>query len=151
VTNGIGARAQISIGGFSAGSHTVQLTDPPGCFSPIVVNCAVSEKTDNEWTDDLRSTQSPTSTSLIGNYPNPFNPSTSISYALNKDSWVTLRVYNTLGQEVATLVNGFQSAGYNSVTWHGTDELGEVVSSGIYFVRMMTGDIVSTQKMMFAK
>jgi len=68
---------------------------------------------------------------LAQNYPNPFNPSTSISYQLPKQSYVNLKVFDVLGREVATLVNGQQTAGYKSITWNA-----ENVPSGIYFYRI---------------
>ncbi len=69
--------------------------------------------------------------SLSQNYPDPFNPSTTIRYQLPTASHVTLRIYNTLGQEVATLVNGLQESGYNSAVWSARN-----VASGVYFYRI---------------
>jgi len=151
-SNGVVARGQIAIGGFSAGAHTVELNDPVGCFSPIVVTCATeSQRTDDDWSDDETSTQSSVATSLIGNHPNPFNPSTSISYSLSEDSWVTLKIYNSLGQEIATLVNGYESAGYKSVYWNGKNNNGEQAASGIYVARLAAGERVETMRMLMMK
>jgi hypothetical protein len=99
----------------------------------------------------------PTVYALNQNYPNPFNPTTQISYALPKESFVTLRVYNTLGQEVVTLVNEEQKAGYIMATWDGRNNLGYTVGSGLYFYRIearpMDGSNVFTEvkKMMLVK
>jgi len=87
---------------------------------------------------------------LSQNYPNPFNPSTKINYSLQQAELVTLRVYNELGQEVATLVNGRQEAGSYSVTFNagnGTRSL----SSGVYFYRLNAGSFVSTKKLILMK
>lgn len=73
---------------------------------------------------------------LHDNYPNPFNPSTTIQYDLPKQSIVTLKVYSLLGQEIATLVNDNLSAGYHQVVWAGQNKNGKQVSSGFYIVRM---------------
>jgi photosystem II stability/assembly factor-like uncharacterized protein len=81
--------------------------------------------------------------SLAQNYPNPFNPSTTIRYELPKTSYVTLKVYNTLGQEVAELVNGVQELGYKSVGWNAG-----AVASGVYFYRLQAGDFVQTRKLL---
>jgi hypothetical protein len=73
---------------------------------------------------------------LHNNYPNPFNPTTTIQYDLPKQSIVTLKVYSLLGQEVATLVNDNQGAGYHQVVWTGQNNVGKQVASGIYIVRI---------------
>ena len=70
---------------------------------------------------------------LYSNYPNPFNPTTKIDYGLPEVSNVKLVIYDILGREVTTLVNGFQDAGYKSITWYGTDAFGKNVGAGMYF------------------
>jgi hypothetical protein len=99
------------------------------------------------------STDVPKEFSLNQNYPNPFNPSTSISYSLPKAAVVSLRIFNTLGQEVASLVNGRKEAGYYQATWNAN------VPSGVYFYRLVAkaipsgqaGDYVETKKMLLIK
>ncbi|MDH4070064.1 MAG: DUF4397 domain-containing protein [Ignavibacteria bacterium] len=93
----------------------------------------------------------PEEMSLDQNFPNPFNPSTTIRYALPQDAQVNIAIYNALGQEVATLVDEFQSAGYQSVVWNGTNDFGQSVASGLYIYRMQAGETVMTNKMMFMK
>jgi hypothetical protein len=73
---------------------------------------------------------------LSHNFPNPFNPTTTIRFDLPEQSHVVLRVYNVLGQEVTTLVNGDRPAGFFSVTWNGANSLGASASSGVYFYRI---------------
>ncbi|HUI65385.1 MAG TPA: FlgD immunoglobulin-like domain containing protein, partial [Bacteroidota bacterium] len=70
------------------------------------------------------------------NYPNPFNPSTRISYSLPQGGYVSLRVFNLLGQTVATLVDGFVGAGLHEIVWDGRDAGGRTVASGVYFYRV---------------
>jgi photosystem II stability/assembly factor-like uncharacterized protein len=84
---------------------------------------------------------------LFDNYPNPFNPSTTIRYALPGQANVTLRIYNILGQEIRTLVNERQSAGVRSVVWDGRNNLNQAVSSGIYIYRLQAGARVLSKKM----
>lgn len=74
------------------------------------------------------------------NYPNPFNPSTTIKYDLPENSNVTLIVYDVLGREVAQLVNGTREAGYHSVTWSPSTSSGQVLASGVYFARFTATD-----------
>jgi hypothetical protein len=88
----------------------------------------------------------PSACALAQNYPNPFNPSTEISYALPVDAHVTLTVYNLLGQEIVTLVDGERSAGRHTVSWTATGH-----ASGIYFYRLHTDDFSTTRKMVFMK
>jgi hypothetical protein len=78
----------------------------------------------------------PTVYELQNNYPNPFNPSTTIQYGLPKQSNVTVKIYSILGQEVKTLVNDVQNPSYYRVVWNGTNSNGKLVGSGIYFVRI---------------
>ena len=89
--------------------------------------------------------------SLNQNYPNPFNPTTQIMYGLPKDSQVELKVFNIMGQEVTTLVNGWQKAGYRSVVWDGRDNSGHPVASGVYFYKLRAGEFNSIKKMVLLK
>jgi hypothetical protein len=87
---------------------------------------------------------------LSQNYPNPFNPSTRIQYSLEKAGMVSLKVYNLLGLEVATLVNGRQEAGSYAVPF-GIDNGTTGLSSGVYFYRLQSGSLVSTRKLVLLK
>ena len=78
----------------------------------------------------------PTAFELRGNIPNPFNPTTAITFALPEASHVNLTVYNALGQEVITLVQGALDAGYHHVTWDGRTATGHAAASGVYLYRM---------------
>jgi len=88
---------------------------------------------------------------LYDNYPNPFNPSTTISYDLPAASQVSLEVFNLLGRKVTTLVNGFQTAGHQKIYWNGQNSAGVTVSSGVYFYRLTTDTYVQTKKMILLK
>ena len=87
---------------------------------------------------------------LSQNYPNPFNPSTKIQYSLEKPAEVSLKVYNLLGHEVATLVNGHQEAGSYNVPFN-ANESTPSLASGIYFYRLETGSLVSIKKLVLIK
>ena len=88
---------------------------------------------------------------LAGASPNPFNPSTQISYQIGAASDVQLVIYNALGQEVRVLVNSSQDAGRHQVVWDGTDAIGNQVASGAYIYRLMNGSNVATGRMLFLK
>jgi hypothetical protein len=83
---------------------------------------------------------------LDQNYPNPFNPRTTISFTLKQTGGTTLKVYDLLGREVATLVDGVTSTGNHSITFSG-----EQLSSGVYFYRVISGSFVETKKMILQK
>jgi hypothetical protein len=88
---------------------------------------------------------------LYENYPNPFNPSTTISYNLAATSAVKLDVVNVLGQTIRTLVNETQVAGHHRIEWNGRTESGETAASGIYFYRLSTEQFSDTKKMLLVK
>lgn len=89
---------------------------------------------------------------LHQNYPNPFNPSTTISFlTTNSHKLTSIKVYNLKGQKVKTLVNDVLPVGKHSVIWHGTDENGKSVSSGVYFYKLNSGDQSLTRKMILLK
>jgi len=100
-------------------------------------------------------TVAPEQFELSQNYPNPFNPSTTIKFAIPENANVKLRVYNLLGEEIATLFNGDMSAGYHSVDWNASRN-GRQLSSGVYFYSIdATGTsgkkFISTKKMILLK
>ena len=88
----------------------------------------------------------PETFSLDRAYPNPFNPTTTLSFAIPIDSEVSLSIYNLQGREVSTLINGNMDAGYHSVVWDANS-----YTSGVYFVKMIAGDYIHTQKIMLVK
>ena len=93
----------------------------------------------------------PTEFALNGNYPNPFNAVTEIRYDVPQASFVTIMLYNVLGQEVRTLVNTTMDAGRHVALWDGRDERGVDMTSGLYLMRMVAADHVFTGKLMMLK
>jgi len=85
---------------------------------------------------------------LQPNFPNPFNPETTIKYQLAAATSVELKIYNVAGQLVRTLANGIQSAGMHAVLWDGQNEWGAKVSSGVYLIRINAGQFRATRKML---
>ena len=90
-------------------------------------------------------------TSLEGNYPNPFNPSTTIRYSLKEAGPVSIEIYNIKGQLVRTLINEVKEAGNHTIVWNGRDKNNSSVSSGVYFYKMKAGKYSSTKKMIMMK
>lgn len=88
---------------------------------------------------------------LEQNWPNPFNPTTSIQYALPAAGWVRLAIYNVLGNEVRILVDGNSVAGSYTVNWDGRSNSNDVLPSGVYFYRLTTGSHQETKKMLLLK
>ena len=88
---------------------------------------------------------------LRNNYPNPFNPSTTIRYGLPEESNVSLIIYDVRGQIVQTLESGHQSAGWYDVNWNGQTAEGHTLSTGIYFARLVAGDYSQVIKMLYLK
>ncbi len=87
----------------------------------------------------------------MSNYPNPFNPTTTISYTISKTSNVEISVYNVKGQKVRQLINEEKSSGTHSIVWNGDNDKGRNVTSGIYFCKMSSGGQTTTRKLILMK
>ena len=88
---------------------------------------------------------------LHQNYPNPFNPVTTLRYDLPEDAMVTIMIYDIMGRRIKTLVNIDQTAGYRSIHWNATNDLGQSVSAGMYIYTIQAGDFRQTRKMVLLK
>jgi hypothetical protein len=117
----------------SPDSGTIAVTSPTTWNASIPTSVQVNYEVPGEF-------------ALLQNYPNPFNPSTAISYQLPAASEVTLRVYDMLGREVATLVNAQQAPGTYSVSFDGAG-----LSSGVYLYRLTAGQFITSHKMVLTK
>lgn len=93
----------------------------------------------------------PTSFGISQNYPNPFNPTTQFDYAVSSESFVSIKVYNTLGQEVRTLVSDEKGIGVYKVEWDGKGNAGDILPSGLYLYKMTAGSFAETRKMILMK
>ena len=100
---------------------------------------------------DDSAVQSPSSFKLYSNYPNPFNPVTTLGYDLPEDGLVNITVYDLLGNVISQLVNEVQNSGYKSIQWNATNNQGKPVSAGLYLFKIQTGDFVDTKKMILLK
>jgi hypothetical protein len=115
-----------------------------GCTFIVIVG-------DNPLDVDPESPLLPRKFALLGNYPNPFNASTTVRFELSRAGMVELEVYNILGQRVRTLVKQQMTAGTKQVVWDGTAENGETLPTGIYFYRLITLEGKETGKMTMLK
>ena len=93
----------------------------------------------------------PVEYALNQNYPNPFNPTTQIEYQLPVDESVNITIYDVMGRKVKSLVSGFESAGYKSVTWDATNEIGLPVAAGMYIYTIETTSFRQMKKMVLLK
>jgi len=156
-SNGTSSIGKMTVPHAGIGSHTVTLVDPVSCYAPVTFDCQTDSPPDPEWDalwagfdgsgDAAQSPDvSPGSVRLVGNYPNPFNPLTTIRYELPVAAHVSLIVSDIIGREVARLVDGFEGAGYKSVTF----DAGHL-ASGIYMYRLQVGSFVQTRKLVLMK
>ncbi len=148
------------------------LTDEAYCYVKLVVEgsralpeiCTFKPQNFNEFQqivseleNRLYETEDPIEEDIIpvnvtlSNYPNPFNPTTTISFSLPEDGNVELSIYNVKGQKVKTLTNEFLVKGLHSIEWNGKDNNNKSVSSGIYFYKISAGKSTSMKKMLLLK
>ena len=111
-----------------------------------LINNRLSDTTDNS-----HSTPGMPNAITISNYPNPFNPNTTIDFYLPEPGDVTLEVFNIKGQRVKTLINEHKETGSHNIVWNGTDQNGRFVSSGVYFYRLSTGTNSLINRMLLMK
>ena len=115
----------------------------PDADNPVVVNTAVASADEGSLL--------PSEYALFQNYPNPFNPSTQISFDVPNSEFVTLRVYNLLGQDVKMLINQSMAPGRYTVEWNGNDMLNNDVASGVYFYELRGESFISRKKMLLIR
>ncbi len=97
------------------------------------------------------STEVPERYELRQNYPNPFNPSTMIEFAIPRSENVSIKIYDITGREVYNLLNMDMKSGTYKVDWLGINNIGDDVSSGVYFYRIIAGDYVQAKKMILVR
>jgi len=100
---------------------------------------------------DKDKTVVPVTGRLLGNYPNPFNPSTCIAFDVGREGLVVIEIYNVRGQKVRSLVSGVYGVGVHNVVWNGVSDAGIGVGSGVYFYRMDSGGVSEVRKMVMVK
>jgi len=88
---------------------------------------------------------------LMQSYPNPFNPETEIRFQLPHASHVVMKIFNTLGEEIRTLLDAEYEAGYHQIRWDGRDKNGHLVASGVYLYQLKAGEFVQTRKLTLVK
>lgn len=150
------------IAGFAGGRYTLQATKvrfrsqvgevlySPNAAGTQLANFTLEHATTSVETTDEQEAL-PVEFELGANYPNPFNPSTTIYFGLPQAQEVRLAVYNLLGHEVKELLNGYVEAGRHNFEWNGTDNAGKPVASGIYFYALQAGQTKLVRKMVLSK
>jgi hypothetical protein len=140
------------MGGFPLGDLYRWWNSIPTTYSGWKAQAGTENQTITDWLTngvtgvEEKAVGTPLEFELSQNYPNPFNPTTQIIYSVPQKSNVTLKVFNVLGMEVATLFSGVQDAGKHTATFNATR-----VSSGVYFYRLQAGSVSITKKMLFMK
>lgn len=122
-----------------------------GSTKNSLIQAAKGNKIVYNTTEIVSANKVPSNIFLHPNYPNPFNPETTIKYDLNREVFVSLKIYNLLGQEVRNLFQGKQGAGSHSALWDGRDKRGNELSSGIYIYRLKTERSIQSRKMILLK
>ena len=122
-----------------------------GGLSILGITLNTVEKLDNVTSLDAPQPVVAESFVLHQNFPNPFNPMTTIRYDVNAANYVRIDIYSAIGQHIKTLVNQKHAPGNYSVEWEGTDQSGTPVSSGIYMYRMHSGQFETVRKMIFLR
>jgi len=130
--------------------HPYYTFDPP-LFNLVLVSTVVEYNFIATALKDTDATTVLSQYQLHTNYPNPFNPSTTISFDVAREGRVSIEVYNSKGQRVCVLVDGVYGAGVHNVVWNGVSDDGYAVGSGVYFYRMSAGEYVSVRKMLLMK
>ena len=102
-------------------------------------------------TVDVQDSYYPKYYSLSDNFPNPFNPSTTINYNLSEKGLVDFSIYDIVGRKVVTLVNDIKTHGSHSIIWDGLNANGKQVSAGMYFYKFEAGNFKMTKKMILLK
>jgi hypothetical protein len=147
--------ASLGMFSFAAGdSGYLQLGDGSSIGSkPLIIDAAYWTYIDTVTVSvpDMSNSDMPGNYSLAQNYPNPFNPSTTIDFSIAKAGYVSLKIYDILGNEIKTIVNGFTSAGNHSAEWDGTNSSGTTVGAGLYFYRLQAGTFSESRKMILLK
>jgi hypothetical protein len=105
----------------------------------------------NATNDNITETETPAAYKLAQNFPNPFNPQTTIAFGMREKGHVSLKIFNVAGQLVRTLVNEVRDAGSHRVTWDGRNNLGAQATSGVYFYKMETKSFSATHKMVMLR
>lgn len=125
-------------------SFTLILTTPSGYVETLPFSGSAL------LTDNL-TISIPNDFALLQNFPNPFNPTTSITYYLQTSSPTSVTIYDLMGNKVKDLFSGLENPGYKSINWDATDNNGDLISSGIYFYKLQVGESFDIKRMMYLK
>mgnify|MGYP003322590153 FL=1 len=138
----------------------VATNDHCGAGTSIVINANIASEGTVYWEDSFALTvealniaqdQIPTRYSLGEAYPNPFNPTTKISYELPNSEFVSIDIYNLMGRHIKSLVNINQDPGHRTIEWNETNDSNQPVSAGMYIYTIQAGSFMDTKKMVLLK